>query len=148
MYYHLSIFFLQIIHNKIPKETWPFKKMYISCTDPSCHNWFTNFLLVRQNSFTTAYPMNCQNKLVWQLGSVHKIHIYLEATSPLILLKVVTLHRQIIYSCIVLVLINYILYSHSSLLFCTFHFIALVLLFNSVFTKKGPEPHQLSYDQI
>ena len=55
----------------------------------------------------------------------------------LILLKVVTLHWQIIYSCIVLVLINYILYSHSSLLFCTFHFIALVFLFNSVFQKEG-----------
>ena len=27
--------------------------------------------------------MNCQNKLVWQLGSVHKIHVHLEATSPL-----------------------------------------------------------------
>ena len=61
---------------------WPLKKMYISCTDPSCHNWFPDFLVVRQNSFTTAYPMNCQNKLVWQLGSVHKIHIHLEATSP------------------------------------------------------------------
>ena len=54
------------------KETWPLKKIYISCTDPSCHNWFPDFLLVRQNSFTTAYPMNCQNKLVRQLGSVHK----------------------------------------------------------------------------
>ena len=31
----------------------------------------------------TAYPMNCQNKLVWQLGSVHKTHDHLEATSPL-----------------------------------------------------------------
>ena len=61
---------------------WPLKKIYISCTGPSCHNWFTDFLLVRQNSFTTAYPMNCQNKLVWQLGSVHKIHFHLEATSP------------------------------------------------------------------
>ena len=67
------------------KETWPLKKMYISCTDPSCHNWFPDFLLVTQNSFTTAYPMNCQNKLVWQLGSVHKIHVHLEATSPLLL---------------------------------------------------------------
>ena len=56
--------------------------MYISCTDPSCHNWVPDFLLVRQNSFTAAYPMNWQNKLVWQLGSVHKIHIHLEATSP------------------------------------------------------------------
>ena len=26
--------------------------------------------------------MNCQNKLVSQLGSVHKIDIHLEATSP------------------------------------------------------------------
>ena len=57
--------------------------MYISCTDLSCHNWFPDFQLVRQNSFTTAYPMNCQHKLVWQLGFVHKIHIHLEATSPL-----------------------------------------------------------------
>ena len=64
--------------------------MYISCTDPSCHNWFLDFLLVRQNSFTTAYPMNSQNKLVWQLGSVHKIHIYLEATSPLIIILNIT----------------------------------------------------------
>ena len=64
-------------------ETWPLKKMYISCTDPSCHNWFPDFLLVRHNSFTTAYPMNCQNKLVSHLGSVHKINIHLEATSPL-----------------------------------------------------------------
>ena len=56
--------------------------MYISCTDPSFHNWFPDFLLVRQNSFTTAYPINCQNKLVWQLGSVHKKHIHLEASSP------------------------------------------------------------------
>ena len=64
------------------KETWPLKKMYISCTNPSCHNWFPDFLLVRQNSFATAYPMNYQNKLVWQFGSVHKINIYLEATSP------------------------------------------------------------------
>ena len=40
--------------------------MYISCTDPSCHNWFPEL-----------------HKLVWQLGSVHKIHIHLEATSPL-----------------------------------------------------------------
>ena len=39
--------------------------------------------IFKKNSFTTAYPMNCQNKLVWQLGSVHKIHIHLEATSPL-----------------------------------------------------------------
>ena len=61
---------------------WPHKKMYISCTDPSCHNWFPDFLLVRQNSFSAAYPMSCQNKLVWQLVSVHKIHIHLEATSP------------------------------------------------------------------
>ena len=60
------------------KETWPLKKMYILCTDPSYHNLFSDFLLVRQNSFTTVYPMNCQNKL----GSVHKMHIYLEATSP------------------------------------------------------------------
>ena len=30
----------------------------------SCHNWFPDFLLVRQNSFNTAYPMNCQNKPV------------------------------------------------------------------------------------
>ena len=58
------------------KETWPLKKVYILCTDPS----FPDFLLVRQNSFTTAYPMNCPNKLVWQLGSVHKIHVHLEAT--------------------------------------------------------------------
>jgi len=65
------------------KETWPLKKMYILCTDPSCHNWFPDFLLVRQNSFTTVYPINCQIKLVWQLGSVHRINIHLEATSPL-----------------------------------------------------------------
>ena len=64
------------------KETWLLRKMYISCTDQRCHNWFPDFLLVRQNSFTTAYPMNCQNKLVWQLGSVHKIHSHLESTSP------------------------------------------------------------------
>ena len=56
--------------------------MYISCTEPSCHNGLPDFQLVRRNSFTTAYPMNCQHKLVWQLGSVHKIHIHLEATSP------------------------------------------------------------------
>ena len=60
----------------LAKEMWPLKKMYISCTDPSCHNWFPDFLLVRQNSFTIAYPMSCQNKLVWQLGSVHEIHIH------------------------------------------------------------------------
>ena len=34
------------------KETWPLKKMYISCTGPSCHKWFPDFLLVKQNSFT------------------------------------------------------------------------------------------------
>ena len=45
------------------KETWHLKKMYDSCTDPSYHNWLPDFLLVRQNSFTT-YPINCQNKLV------------------------------------------------------------------------------------
>ena len=66
------------------KETWPLKKMYISCTGPSCLNCFPDFLLVKQNSFTTACPMNCQNKLVWHLGSIHKIHIHLEATSPFI----------------------------------------------------------------
>ena len=65
-----------------PIKLWPLKKMYISCTEPSCHNWLPDFQLVRRNSFTTAYPMNCQHKLVWQLGSVHKIHIHLEATSP------------------------------------------------------------------
>ena len=54
----------------------PLKKMYISCTGPSCHNWFPDFLLVRKNSFTTAYPMNCQNKLDWHLGSVYKMHIH------------------------------------------------------------------------
>ena len=69
-------------NTKLTKETWPLKKMYISCTDSSCHNWFPDFLLVRQNSFTTAHPMNCQNKLVWQLGFVHKINIHLEAMSP------------------------------------------------------------------
>ena len=68
---------------KIAKATLPLKKMYISCTDPSCNNWFPDFLLVRQNSFTTGYPMNFQKKLVWQLGSVHKINIHLEATFPL-----------------------------------------------------------------
>ena len=46
------------------KETWPLKKMYVSSTDPSCQNWFPDFLLVTQNSFTTAYPMNCQNNPV------------------------------------------------------------------------------------
>ena len=61
----------------LTKETWPLKKMYVSCTDPSCHNQFPDFLLVRQNSFATAYPMNYQNKLVWQLGSVHKINLHI-----------------------------------------------------------------------
>ena len=58
---------------------WPLKKMYISYIDPSCHNWFPDFLLVRQNSLSNER----QNKLVWQLGSVQKIHLHLEATSPL-----------------------------------------------------------------
>ena len=40
------------------------QEMYVSCTDPSCHNWFPDFLLVTQNSFTTAYPLNCQSKPV------------------------------------------------------------------------------------
>ena len=40
------------------------RKMYISCTGPSFHNLFSDFLLVKQNSFTTAFPMNCQNKPV------------------------------------------------------------------------------------
>ena len=34
-----------------------------------------------------AYPMNCQNKLVWQLRSVHKILVHLEATSLLLRIK-------------------------------------------------------------
>ena len=42
-------------------------KMYIFCTDSSCQNWFPDFLLVKQNSFTTAYPMNQQNKPVLML---------------------------------------------------------------------------------
>ena len=46
------------------KETWPLKKMYVFCTDPSCHNWIPDFLLVKQNSFNTAYLMNFQNKPV------------------------------------------------------------------------------------
>ena len=46
------------------KETWPLKKMYVFCTDPSCHKWFPDYLLVKQYSFITAYPMNCQNKPV------------------------------------------------------------------------------------
>ena len=33
--------------------------------------------------------MNCQNELVWQLGSVHKIHIHLEATSPLCIIYII-----------------------------------------------------------
>ena len=47
----------------VGKETWPLKKMYISCTDPSCHIWFPDFLLVKQNSFSTA-TLICQNKPV------------------------------------------------------------------------------------
>ena len=40
------------------KEMWPLKKMYVSCTDLSCHNWFPDFLLLRQNSFTIACLSN------------------------------------------------------------------------------------------
>ena len=85
----VTIFFYNNICTYIKgvwKETWPLKKMYVSCTDPSCHKWFHDFLLVRQNSFNTAYPMNYQNKPCWQLRSVHKIHIHIEATTPLSLL--------------------------------------------------------------
>ena len=39
------------------------------------------FSLVKQRSFTTVYPMNCQNKRFGKLGSVHKIHMGLEAKS-------------------------------------------------------------------
>ena len=50
-------------HTKLVlKETWPLKKIHISCTGPSCQNWLPDFLLVKQNSFTTVYPMTCQNK--------------------------------------------------------------------------------------
>jgi hypothetical protein len=31
------------------------------CTNSSCQIWFQNFLLVKQNNFTPAYPMNWQN---------------------------------------------------------------------------------------
>jgi len=87
--FHLSCASKKITFNTFGtylKETWPLKKMYVSYTGPSCHNWFPDFLLVRQNSFTPASPQLIQwtvriNRF-WQLGSVHKIHIHLEATSP------------------------------------------------------------------
>ena len=63
-------------------KTWPLKKMYISCTGPSCLNWFPDFLLVKQNSFTQFIQWTVRINRFWQLGSVHKIHIRLEATSP------------------------------------------------------------------
>ena len=62
-YVHLNNTYFYFFYKSI-KETWPLKKMLIFCTDPSCHKWFPDFLLVNQNSFTAAYPINCQNKPV------------------------------------------------------------------------------------
>ena len=66
--------------------------MYISCTDSSCQNYFPDFLLVNQNSFTIGYPMNCLNKPVlapWICTwDTHDIH--LESTSPFKLFRAIT----------------------------------------------------------
>ena len=37
--------------------------------------------------------MNFQNKLAWNLGSVHKINIVLEATSPLNTYTIITIQH-------------------------------------------------------
>ena len=57
--------------------------MNISCTDPSCHYWFPDFLLVKQNASPQLIQWTVKINQFWQLGSVHKAHIHLEATSPL-----------------------------------------------------------------
>jgi hypothetical protein len=51
------------------KENWPLKKMYISCAGPSCHNWFPDFLLVKQNSFTQFIQWTVGINRFWQLGT-------------------------------------------------------------------------------
>ena len=56
--------------------------MCIFCTDLSCHKWFPDFFWSRAASPQLIQRTVRINRFC-KLGSVHKIHINLEATSPL-----------------------------------------------------------------